>query len=183
MAYEIISKETVYTGNIFSVDRVEMTLPDARSRKYDMITVQNAVTILPLDAEGNVLFVCQFRVGSNSFLLELPAGKMEAGEVALTTAEREIREETGMAARNMQPMGKFFASPGYSSEYMYTFLATGLYPAPLAPDADEFLNVVKIPLPRTFEMINAGEIEDCKTLATFLYALPLLKPEFRFFSK
>jgi ADP-ribose pyrophosphatase len=174
MAYEILGKETVYTGPVFSVDQIEITLPDQRARKYDCVTLQNAVTILPINDEGEVLFVKQFRIGSNSSLIELPAGKIEAGEAALATAEREIREETGMAAKNLLPMGKFFMSPGYSTEFMFTFLATGLYNSPLNPDADEFLNVVKIPLKEVTQMIQSGEIEDGKTLATFFYALPYI---------
>jgi ADP-ribose pyrophosphatase len=177
MTYEILSKETMYNGPIFSVDRVEISLPDSRARKYDMIHIQDAVTILPLDQNGNVLFVKQYRVGSNSILLELPAGKIEIGESAQFTAEREIREETGFAANKMQPLGKFFVSPGYSTEYMYTFLATGLFSSPLNPDADEFLNLVKIPLQETLNMIRNGQIEDCKTLSAFMQALPYLKSE------
>ena len=177
MAYEILSKETVFKGPVFTVERIEISLPDARARKYDSIKIQNAVTILPMDSEGNVLFVRQYRVGSNSILLELPAGKIEPGESALATAEREIREETGYAAKSMLPLGKFFLSPGYSTEYMYTFLATGLYSSPLHPDADEFLNVVKVPQQEAMQMIQKGQIEDSKTLAIFMQALPYLKTE------
>jgi ADP-ribose pyrophosphatase len=178
MTYEILSRETVFTGHIFSVDRIEVTLPDQHARKYDLVEIQNAVTILPIDNDGNVLFVRQYRVGSTSMLLELPAGKMEAGESAQITAEREIREETGMAAKKMQPLGKFFVSPGYSTEYMYTFLATDLYPAPLDPDADEFLNVVRLPLKEALQYMQTGKIEDGKTLAVFMQALPFLQVDF-----
>jgi ADP-ribose pyrophosphatase len=175
LAYEILNKATVFEGKVFAVDRVEIMLPDERQRKYDLVTIQNAVTILPLDADNNVLFVRQFRVGSNSQMLELPAGKIETGEEALATAEREIREETGMAAGKMTPLGSFYMSPGYSTEYMWTFLATELYAAPLQPDADEFLNVVKIPLAQVRSMIAQGEITDGKTLAVFMQAFHLFE--------
>jgi len=174
MTFEKIDKETMYEGPIFTVSRVKVSLPDQRERKYDLIDIQNAVTILPIDEEGNVFFVRQYRTGAGRSLLELPAGKIEDGEEALTTAEREIREEIGLAAKSMLPLGKFFVSPGYSTEYMYTFLATGLYQAPLDPDADEFINVVKIPLAEVMRMLQADEIEDAKTLATILQAYPHL---------
>lgn len=176
MAYKILNKETMYQSHIFTVSRVKVALPDQRVRSYDLIDIQNAVTILPLDENGNVYFVQQFRTGAGKSLLELPAGKIEKGEEALVTAEREIREETGMAAKNMKPLGKFFVSPGYSTEYMYTFLATSLYEAPLDPDVDEFLNLVKIPLSEVMHMLHTGEIEDAKTLATIMLASPYLKP-------
>ena len=174
MAYKILGIEPIYSGQIFSIERVEIRLPDKRARKYDRIQIQNAVTILPFDEDGNILFVRQFRVGSNSSLLELPAGKIEAEETAQATAEREIREETGMAARSILSLGKFFVSPGYSTEYMYSFLATGLYSDPLTPDADEFLNLEIIPLNEVLKMVQKGEIEDSKTLATLMLALPRL---------
>jgi ADP-ribose pyrophosphatase len=166
----------MYESHIFTVNRVQVVLPDKRVRDYDLVEIQNAVTILPLDNEGNVYFVRQFRTGAGKSLLELPAGKIENGEEALTTAEREIREETGMAATNMKPLGKFYVSPGYSTEYMYTFLATGLYEAPLDPDADEFLNLEKFPLSKVIEMLHAGEIEDAKSLATIMQAMPFIRP-------
>ena len=179
MTFRINKTETIYTGPIFTVDRLEVTLPNNRSRSYDRILIQNAVTILPVDDLGNVLFVQQYRVGSLSSMLELPAGKIENEEDALVTANREIREETGMASQKMQPVGKFFASPGYTSEYMHAFLATGLYDSPLSPDSDEFIHLVKIPLSKLLEMIQSGEIQDAKSLATFMLAQPYLQPLLR----
>lgn len=170
MTYEYTIKEKPYEGKIFSVERLEITMPDRKIRMYDRIAIQDAVTILPIDGDGNVYFVRQYRVGSDSVLLELPAGKIENGEEALATAEREVREETGMAAGEMQPLGGFYMSPGYSTEYMHCFLATGLYPSPLAPDADEFLNLEKIPLGKVRTMITRGELPDSKTLAILMLA-------------
>ncbi|MHC1740217.1 MAG: NUDIX hydrolase [Anaerolineaceae bacterium] len=174
MTYEILGKEKMFSGHVFSIERVEIALPEGRARKYDLVNIQNAVTVLPLDAENNVLFVNQYRVGSNSLLLELPAGKIELNEEAQITADREIREEIGLSAKNMQLLGEFFVSPGYSTERMYAFLATGLYPAQLDPDEDEYINIVKVPIPEAMQMIQQGQIRDSKTLATFLLALPQL---------
>ncbi|MEA5077964.1 MAG: NUDIX hydrolase [Anaerolineaceae bacterium] len=174
MSHRIVAKEEKYKSHIFTVESVSVELPDQRVRHYDLIQIQDAVTILPIDDDGNVLFVKQFRIGANKMVLELPAGKIETGEEPLATAEREIREETGMAAKKMRPLGKFYVSPGYSTEFMYTFLATGLYTSPLDPDADEFINLVKIPLPEVMAMLQKSEIEDAKTLATFVQALPFI---------
>lgn len=174
MTKEMKNSGTVYKGHIFSIEKVEVTLPDERKRVYERVNIQNAVTILPIDDDGNVYFVRQYRIGSNSSLLELPAGKIEIGEGAQASAEREIREEIGMAAREMLPIGEFYMSPGYSTEYMYCFLARGLYQAPLSPDADEFLNVEKIPLERVKQMSAAGELPDGKSLAVLMLAQPHL---------
>lgn len=170
MTYKVIKKESPYTGRIFTVERLEVTQPDNHSRIYDRVIMQDAVTILPIDAGGNVYFVRQYRIGSDSILLELPAGKIEDGEEAQATAEREIREETGMAATSMRPIGGFYMSPGYSTEYMHCFLATGLIHSPLRPDADEFLNLEKIPFEKVKSMITAGELPDSKSLAAVMLA-------------
>ncbi len=170
MAYEIKNTTAVYQGHIFSVEKVKVVLPDDRARVYERVNLQNAVTILPIDDEGNIYFVRQYRIGSNSVLLELPAGKIESGEEAQATAEREIREEIGLAAREMLPIGGFYMSPGYSTEYMYCFLARVLYRSPLSPDADEFLNVEKIPLEQVKRMATAGDLPDSKSLAALLLA-------------
>jgi len=171
----IIKSENKYKGPVFDVESVSVNLPDGRTRKYDLVKIQDAVTILPLDSEGCIHFVRQYRIGAGKEMLELPAGKIEEGEEALETAEREIREEIGMAAGKMQELGRFYVSPGYSTEYMYTYLATGLDPAPLSPDLDEFLNVVKLPLDEVKQMIHSGQLNDSKSLAALFLAIPLIE--------
>jgi ADP-ribose pyrophosphatase len=164
-----------FKARLFEVKDVDVTLADGKTRSYEMVDISNAVMLLPVDAENNVYFVEQFRVGAKRRLLELPAGKIEPREDPGETALRELREETGMAASELKLIGKFYMSPGYSTEYMYCFLAAGLYPAPLDPDADEFIALRKIPLPTVLELINRGEIEDSKTLAAFSLARAYLK--------
>jgi ADP-ribose pyrophosphatase len=157
--------QTVYSGKIFSIERIKHTLPNGLDKVYELINIQNAVTILPIDEQNQVYFVEQFRIGVNGKLLELPAGKIEGGEDPAVTANRELREEIGLAAKEMRHLGNFYMTPGYASEYMYCYLATGLYQAPLSPDDDEFVNIHKIPLADVRCMIHDGKIEDSKTLA------------------
>lgn len=170
MTYKINGIKETYTGNLFTVKKVNLTFPDGKSREYELVDIQNAVTILPVDEEGMVYFVKQYRIGAEKVLLELPAGKIESGEDPQKTAEREIREETGMAAGMMIHLGNFYMSPGYANEYMHCYLARRLYPAPLTPDADEFLNVMKIPLDEVRLMVESKVIEDSKTLAVLMMA-------------
>lgn len=170
MAYAIKKITERFKTKLFSVLSVDLEQPDGKIRPYDLIDIQNAVTILPIDEEGNVFFVRQFRIGAGRELLELPAGKVEPGEDPLETAHREVREETGMSAAEMIPLGKFFMTPGYANEYMFAYLARGLTHAPLAQDADEFINLVKLPLQEVNRMVDDGEFEDSKTLAVLLLA-------------
>jgi ADP-ribose pyrophosphatase len=116
------------------------------------------------------LFVKQYRIGVGEELLELPAGVLNDGEDPQTCAAREIREETGMAAGKLELLGDFYLAPGYSSEHMYIFLASALYPSPLEQDADEFLQLVTIPAEQAVEMAQNGGLRDAKSLAALMLA-------------
>jgi len=179
MTYPVNHESNEYRTPLFTVKRVNLTFPDGKVRDYDLIDIQNAVTILPLDENGNVYFVSQYRVGAKRELLELPAGKIEDAEDPLLTAQRELREEIGMSARSWISLGGFYMTPGYATEYMHAYLAQGLYPDPLNPDEDEFINLTRVPLAKILEMIDQQAIEDSKTLALFALAhryLPSITP-------
>ena len=174
MTYHINHESIEHRTSLFTIKLVDLSFPDGRTRVFDLIDIQDAVTILPLDEEGNIHFVRQYRIGARAELLELPAGKIEDAEDPLLTAQRELREEIGMAAGSWQALGKFYMSPGYASEYMYCYLARDFYDDPLAPDDDEYLNVIKIPLAEVYNMVRNGEIQDSKTLAVLMLAQHLL---------
>lgn len=170
MNFKAMKRETKYTGRVFDIEKVHMQLPSGEVRAYDLVNHPSAVTIVPLDAAGNILFVRQYRIGAEEELLELPAGLFKDGEDPDPAAARELREETGMAAEHLTRIGAFYSSPGYSSEYLYIYLATGLYPAPLEQDDDEFIQLEAIPAAKALEMARAGEIRDAKTLAALFLA-------------
>ena len=175
MAYELLNRKVYFTGRVFTVAGREYRLPDGRGYTYDVVEHHGAITVVPVDKDGCLLFVRQYRVGSQSELLELPAGMLEDDEDPLSGAAREVREEIGMAAGKMERLGDFYMAPGYSTEHMHVFLATNLYPAPLPQDQDEFLSVSRIPARKALEMARNGQIHDGKTLAALLLAEPHLK--------
>lgn len=174
MEFTPLSHETVYQGRAFGVERVHLRLPDGKHQVYDLVRHNDSVTVIPLDGHGNLLFVNQYRLGVGGNLLELPAGVMGAGEAPEVCAAREIREETGMAAARLELLGDFYLAPGYSSEHMHVFLASGLYADALEQDADEFLQLVSIPAAKAYEMARSGQIRDSKSLAALLLAAPKL---------
>jgi ADP-ribose pyrophosphatase len=171
---EILSRVTKLTSHVFDVQQVRLRLPDGRERNYDLVDHADAVTILPVDDDGNVWFVTQFRVGAQSSLLELPAGVMDTGEEPLESARRELREEIGMDCQELIFLGGFWMAAGYSNEYMHCFLALRLTSAPLEQDEDEFLSLSKIPFKTVYNMAETGQIEDGKSLSTLLMARPHL---------
>jgi ADP-ribose pyrophosphatase len=174
MNFEWLGQKNQYKGHAFQVEKVEIRLPDGNRRFFDLVTHSGAVTIVPVDEQGGIWFVRQYRIGSNSELLELPAGTLDAGEDPLDCAKREIREEIGMAAGSMKEIGEMYLAPGYSTEYMHVYLAAGLIPDPLTPDADEFLKTEIIPKEMALKMAARGEIKDSKSLAALLLAQPHL---------
>ena len=170
MSYELIDSEIIYPGRAFTIRRDQVRLPDGHTTKLDIVEHHGSVVLIPLDDEGRLLFVRQYRHAAGGEVMELPAGTLEKDEPPETCAAREIREETGFAARRMEPLGGFFLAPGYSTEYMYVYLATGLYKAPLKSDEDEFLQVEAIPLAEALEMSRAGKLLDAKSLAALWLA-------------
>ena len=176
MKFELIDTERIFEGRVFTIRRDNLRTPDGRTTKFDIVEHHGSVVIVPIDEKGNLLLVRQYRHAAVDDLLELPAGVLELNEEPALSAARELREETGMAARKLVELGKFYLAPGYSTELMTVFLATDLYVNPLAPDADEFLEVEKIPLAEALSIAEAGKMPDAKTLAALLMARPHLNP-------
>lgn len=174
MKIKKLYSEKQYRGRVFDVAKVHVRLPDGKQQYFDLVEHGDSVTILAVDGEGNVYFVTQHRIGTDSTLLELPAGVLDEGEDPLTSAKREIREEIGLAANNFRELGSFYLAPGYTDEYMTVYLATELYESPLDPDDDEFLDVLIMPISEVYRKALAGEFKDGKTLAALLLAQPYL---------
>src|SRR6188474_1232304 len=146
MPFELIKSETLVQGRAFKVRRDTLKTPNGGETKLDIVEHGGSVVIIPIDHEGNLLLVRQYRHAVGEELLELPAGTRDGEEPFEDCAAREIREETGLEARALQKLGEFYLVPGYSTELMAVFLATDLKENPLQPDEDEFLQIEKIPL-------------------------------------
>jgi ADP-ribose pyrophosphatase len=164
-SFELISSEMILEGRAFRIRRDHLKTPDGRSTKYDIVEHSGSVVMLPIDSDGNLLFVRQYRHAAGLDLLELPAGTRDGDEPYEVCAAREMREETGMAAGRLERIADFYLAPGYSTEFMAVFMATDLRPDPLEADADEFLKLEKIPIHKALEMARHGEMPDAKSLA------------------
>lgn len=175
MPFELVKSEILVEGRAFKVRRDTLKTPEHHETKFEIVEHGGSVVILPIDDAGNLLFVIQYRTAVGRDLLELPAGTRNGDEPFEECAAREIREETGMEAGNLQKMGEFYLVPGYSTEYMAAFLATELNENPLQADEDEFLEVEKIPWKQAMHMAERGEIQDAKSLAALLLARSYLE--------
>jgi ADP-ribose pyrophosphatase len=178
MPFELIKSETLLQGRAFKIRRDYLKTPDGRETRLEIVDHGGSVVVIPIDNENNLLFVRQYRHAVGDDLLELPAGTRYDKEPFEECASREIREETGMEAAKLQKLGEFYLAPGYSTEFMAVFLATGLKENPLQGDEDEFLQVEKIPVKKAMEMAERGEVADAKSLAALLLGRSYLEKYF-----
>lgn len=166
----VIDSQPIYHGRIvrFRVDTV--ALPDGSTTIREIIGTPGAVVIVPLTHDRQVRMVRQYRSAIGEFLLELPAGTLEPDELPETAAPRELAEETGDRAAHWQRLTGFYTVPGICNEYIHLFLATGLTPGQTNREADEFLEIVTLPLDQALAMVRSGEIHDAKTIIGLLMA-------------
>lgn len=174
MKFDLLGSEFIYQGRAIALRVDNLRTPDGHTVKYDIIEHHGSVVLVPVDENGNIYFVRQYRHPAEQEMLELPAGTLEPGEAPELCAAREIREETGMEAANIREIGSFYLAPGYSTEFMHVFLATGLKHNPLEADADEFLSLETIPVAEALKQAENGQIADAKSLAALLLARPYL---------
>lgn len=163
-----LTKEYIYKGKIINLRRDEALLPNGNTAYREIVEHNGGVCIVPLDNDGNVYMVRQYRYPYSEVVTEIPAGKLEKGEDPLEAGKRELREEVGAAAENYTFLGKLYPSPGYCGEIIYMYLARGLTFGQTDPDDDEFLEPVKLPLKQAVDMILKGELADSKTQAAIL---------------
>lgn len=175
MSFELLRSEILMKGRAFAIRRDHLKTPDGRETKVEIIEHGGSVVIIPVDENGNMLLVRQYRHATGQDLLELPAGTLDGGENPEICAAREIREETGMAAGKLKKLGDFYLAPGYSTEFMVVFLATDLSHNPLEADADEFLSMEAVPVTEAIKMAERGEMPDAKSLAALFLAKPSLE--------
>ena len=168
-------KETVFRGRIVNVRSDTAQLMNGKAVYREVVEHPGGVSVVPLDSEGNVVMVRQFRYPFMAELLEIPAGKLECGEDPLECAVRELSEETGLTAGKMVFLGAVYPSPGFCDEVLYIYLAMELTQGKMHPDEDEFLHVEKVPIDELVSMIMANELPDGKSIVGILKTNQYLK--------
>lgn len=165
-----LNREIIYEGKIFTVTRDEVELADKSHGVRELILHHGGAGVLPVDSDGNIMLVKQYRAGVSRVLTEICAGKLEAGENPLGCAKRELAEELGLTAKNIIPIGEFIPTPAYLSEITYLYIATDLGYVGQSLDEDEFLEIVKMSLEKAVELVMDGTITDGKTVIAVLKA-------------
>ncbi|MCA9826639.1 MAG: NUDIX hydrolase [Dehalococcoidia bacterium] len=165
---KILSDRLVYAGKLFDLHVDEIELPGGIKATREYITHPGAVCMVPVDPDGRLLLVRQYRHAAGESLLELPAGTREPGEEPEETARRELAEEVGRAPAVVEPLGEFYVAPGYVSEYIHLYLCTGLTEAEEDGDEDEDIEVVAMTGEEALAAIESGDIRDAKSIIGIL---------------
>ena len=165
-----------FEGRILNLRVDTVRLPNENTATREVIEHNGGVCIAALTDKRELLFVRQYRHPYGKVLLELPAGKLASKEEdRLSAAIRELREETGAVAQDVQFLGELYPAPGYCNEILTLYLATGLSFGDTDPDEDEFLQIERIELDKAVRMVLDGEIPDGKTQALVLKVAALLQ--------
>jgi ADP-ribose pyrophosphatase len=164
----------VYSGRVISVDMDTVKFPDGTTGDLEMVRHPGASAVVPLlsDPRGEdpqVLLLRQYRYAAGDYLYEIPAGRLDPGESPLECARRELLEETGCTADSVEPLIAIFTTPGFTDERIHLFLAVGLTIGEVRRERDEFIEVDRMTLSRSLELIEQGVIRDGKTIAGLLY--------------
>lgn len=164
-----IGSKVIFSGKIINVQVDTVKLPDGRKSTREIVKHAEAVAILAVDEEENIYLVRQYRKPVEETLLEIPAGLLEANEDILSCAHRELAEETGLRAKNMEKILSYYSAPGFTDEKIHLFLASNLSEGEQDLDPDELLEALCIPLTQAYEMIKTGVIVDGKSIIGIQY--------------
>ena len=165
-----ISEEPIFEGKIIKVQRDQAELENGAVVYRELVVHSGGVCVVPVDNDGYVYMVQQFRYPFKEVLTEIPAGKLEVGEDHREAGLRELKEETGAVCENFEYLGVMYPSVAYLTEKIHMYLATGLSFDEQSLDEDEFLDVIKVKLEDAVEMVTDGRIKDGKTQSAILLA-------------
>ncbi len=169
-----VSSELIFDGKIITVKKDTAELENGEIVNRELVVHPGGVCVVPINENGEVLMVKQFRYPFQEALVEIPAGKLEIGEDHREAGLRELREETGAICEKFEYLGVCYPSVAYLTEKIHMYLATGLSFESQDLDEDEFLDVMKIKLEDAVEMVMNGELPDAKTQCAILKAARIL---------
>lgn len=166
----VLDRRQVFDGRLLNVAVESVRLPNGRVRTIEIVRHPGGAAALPIDADGNVVMVRQYRHPVGQWLLEIPAGKLDGGEPPEVCARRELEEETGYKPVQLLELGSVVTAPGFSDERIWLFLATGLQTGRQDLESGEVIRVERIPFEEALRMARLGEIRDAKTVCALLLA-------------
>ncbi len=170
MSVKIHSRQTVFHVGRFRLDTEEVTLDNGVDTAVHVLRHPGAVAVVPFLDNDHIVLIRQYRHALGDYIWEIPAGTLDADEIPLDCARRELIEETGYRGNEFKPAGDIFPAPGYSDERLHLFLAYDLVPEIQKLEPDEVLSVHRIAFTDALALIDSGDIRDAKTIAALLLA-------------
>ncbi|MGM9943975.1 MAG: NUDIX domain-containing protein [Lysinibacillus sp.] len=166
-----IHSQPIFKGKVISLKVDDVTLPNGETSKREIVNHPGAVAIIAITSEGKLVVVEQYRKALERSIIEIPAGKLEPGELPEVTAVRELEEETGYGCNELTYLQSFATSPGFADEIIHLFIARGLYKIEnqAAMDEDEFVELMEITVEEGERMIAQQKIFDAKTAFAILW--------------
>jgi len=166
-----IKKDKLFSGRIIDLYLEEVRLPNGNTSSREIIKHPGAVAVIAITEENKIVMVRQFRKAMEKVLVEIPAGKLEKGEEPITTAKRELEEETGYTCDSLTPLISFYTSPGFADELVHLFVTNGLRKDTVEHhlDEDEFVDLLEVTLEEAQQMVENQEIYDAKTAFAVQY--------------
>jgi ADP-ribose pyrophosphatase len=166
---ETLGSELIYKGKVFDIRIDEIREADVEYKR-EIVVHMGSVVVIPIFEDGTIALVQQYRHAAGKHLLEICAGKLERGEDPEVGARRELEEEIGVRAAKIEKLCEFYVSPGFLTEKMHVFAATGLTNVGQNLGNDELLTVRRLPLSIAIELVAKGEIEDAKSIVGLIFA-------------
>ncbi len=164
-----------WRGAFLEVVTERVSLPNGREIDLDLVRHPGASAVVPFVSEDEVVLIRQYRFATGGTLWEVPAGKLDPGESPEECAGRELAEETGLRAGRLEPLGPMWASPGFTDEKIHLWAAFDLTPVPQQLEADEVIELERMPFERALDLVWSGELTDAKSQLALLKAAQLLR--------
>jgi ADP-ribose pyrophosphatase len=161
---------TIHKGRVVTLNVEHITLPNGHETELEIIRHPGASAVVPMTDSGAVLLVRQYRHAAGGYILEVPAGKLDAGEDPAHCATRELEEEAGVVAGHLQELGSILTTPGFTDEVIHLYLATQLRPGAQALEHDEDLTLEEVPFEEAVRLCVTGVIRDAKSVCALMLA-------------
>jgi ADP-ribose pyrophosphatase len=168
MPRTLLESQKIYTGAVFEITRDRLLEENGHEVIRDVVQHPGGAGGVPVFADGRIALVRQYRHPARQALLEIPAGKIDAGETPETCAAREIEEELGVRVGRIEKLAEFYSTPGFCAEKLHVYLATELSPSAQKLDHDEVVEIVSLSLDEACQLVARGEIVDAKTIIALL---------------
>ena len=173
MVLKTLDRRNVFKGKVIDLS-VDTVIFPKQQVEMERINHPGGAAVVPLLSDESVILIKQYRYCIGDTIWEIPAGRLEPDENPLDCAKRELVEEVGFKATNVQKLTEIYSAPGYCNEVIYIFLATELVPDKQKLEDDEIIKVVKLPFAKAIEKVKTGEITDAKTVVGLLLAKELV---------